>query len=67
MINVILENGIVTKVLTNEPDECPLIVVVDIDKDHEDYEKLCDYRDSIITDMKFREAGFMIADFKDDR
>lgn len=67
-IKIILRDNIVESVLGSAftPDEEPEIEIVDINKDYDDYEQLCDYADKLYADPSYAECRYDVARFPED-
>lgn len=59
-VKVIIQDGIVQDVLSTEPVE---VEIVDINKDYEDYEALCDYEQELYTDPALKSQDFTVSHF----
>ena len=60
MVKVISRDGIVQDVLSTEPVE---IEIVDINKDYEDYDRLCEYENELYADETLKSQDFTVAHF----
>ena len=60
MVKVIIRDGIVQDVLSTEPVE---IEIVDINKDYEDYDRLCEYEYELYADETLKSQDFTVAHF----
>ena len=60
MVKVIIRDGIVQDVLSTEPVE---IEIVDINKDYEDYDRLCEYENALYADETLNSQDFTVAHF----
>ncbi len=59
-VKVIINDGIVTEVLSDGPVE---FEVVDIDGDYGDYDKLREYEEKLHKDESLKSVGFTVAHF----
>lgn len=60
MVKVIIRDGIVQDVLSTEPVE---IEIVDINKDYEDYDRLCEYENELYADETLKSQDFTVTHF----
>lgn len=63
MVKVIIRDGIVQDVLSTEPVE---IEIVDINKDYEDYDSLCEYESELYADESLKSQDFTVAHFEEE-
>ena len=60
MVKVIIREGIIQDVLSTEPVE---IEIIDLNKDYEDYDKLCEYESKLYADETLKSQDFTVVHF----